>query len=183
MDIAEPNKIKGIIPQTPGIIYRQFDRLNEINDRIQGRQFPDTALQPNYDPRPVPTKYSLFPIIERRKMENQVPLMKYLDYSTENSFAPIYNKGTVNGFFSNIHTESVLRNQYFALQKGADQSIYVPSSSSDLYNFTAVGRQENQTHTSLFQTPSFDNTPNANLNPAIGSDHFFNHTRTQLRGL
>jgi hypothetical protein len=77
----------------------------------------------------------------------------------------------------------MLRNQYFALQKGADQAIYVPSSSSDLYGFLAVGRKEQQTHPILFETPSFDNIPNANLHPSIGSDRFLNHTRTQLRGL
>jgi hypothetical protein len=182
MEITEPNQIKGIIPETPGVIYRQFDRLNELNDRIQNRQFPDEALQPNYDPRPVPTKYSHFPMIDRRKMNVETPLAKYLDYTPETNFAPV-SRGTVDGFLRNVNTESSLRNQYFALQKGADQSVYVPSSSSDLYGFKAVGRQETQTHPSLFQSHSFDNTPNANLNPAIGSDRFFNHTRTQLRGL
>jgi hypothetical protein len=72
--------------------------------------------------------------------------------------------------------------QYFALQK-ANQAVYVPCSSSDLYGFSAVGRQETQTHPSLFDQPTFDSTPNANINSAIGSDRFFNHTRTQLRGL
>jgi len=183
MNISEPNKIKGILPETPGVIYRQYDRLNDLNDRIQNRQFPDQALQPNYDPRPVPTKYSHFPVIDRRKMNIETPLAKYLDYATETNFAPVSKKGTVDGFLRNVNTESSLRNQYFALQKGADQAIYVPSSSSDLYGFQAVGRQENQTHPSLFQKFSFDHTPNANMNPAIGGDRFFNHTRTQLRGL
>ena len=183
MNISEPNQIKGIIPETPGIIYRQYDRLNDLNNRIQNRQFPDQALQPNYDPRPVPTKYSHFPVIDRRKMNIETPLAKYLDYATETNFAAVSKKGTVDGFLRNVNTESSLRNQYFALQKGADQAIYVPSSSSDLYGFQAVGRQENQTHTSLFQKFSFDHTLNANLNPAIGGDRFFNHTRTQLRGL
>ena len=183
MEISEPNQIKGILPETPGIIYRQYERLNELNDRIQSRQFPDSSLQPNYDPRPVSTKYSHFPIIDRRKINHGTPLMKYLDHSTENNFAPISKRGTVDGFLTNVNTESVLRNQYFALQKGADQAVYVPSSSSDLYGFLAVGRKEQQTHPTLFETPSFDNRPNANLNPSIGSEQFFNHTRTQLRGL
>jgi hypothetical protein len=182
MDISSSNKIQGIIPETPGILYGQYDRLNELNDRIKGRQFSDRPLQPNYDPRPVPTKYSLFPIIERRKSPPETPLANYLDYSSESNFAPISGKGTVDGFLRNVNTESSLRNQYFGLQK-SDQSVYVPASSSDLYGFSAVGRQETQTHPSLFQQHIFDNRQNANINPAIGSNKFFNHTRTQLRGL
>jgi len=184
MEVNEPNKIQGIVPENPGIIYGQYDRLNELNQRIGSRQFSDQPLQPNYDPRPVPTKYSHFPIIERRKSTNKdTPLMKYLDYSPETNFAPVSKKGTVDGFLRNINTESTLRNQYFGLQKGADQAVYVPSSTSDLYGFTAVGRNEPQTHPSLFQKPSFDDRPNPNVHPKIGSDRFFNHTRIQLRGL
>ena len=182
MDISEPNKIQGIIPQEPGVIYRQYDRLNELNDRLSGRQFSDKPLQPNYDPRPVPTKYSHFPVIDRRKKVPDTPLVNYLDYSSETNFAPISGKGTVDGFLRNVNTESTLRNQFFALQT-ANQAVYVPSSSSDLFGFSAVGRQETQTHSALFDKPSFDSTPNANINPVIGSDRFFNHTRTQLRGL
>lgn len=178
----ENTKIQGIIPETPGVIYKQYDRLNELNNRISVRQFSDRPLQPNYDPRPVPTKYSHFPIIERRKKDPETPLVKYLDYSPETNFAPISGKGTVDGFLRNVNTESTLRNQYFALQK-ANQAVYIPASSSDLYGFSAVGRQETQTHSSLFQQPSFDSTPNANINPAIGSNLFLNNTRTQLRGL
>lgn len=178
----EAVKIQGIIPETPGIIYQQYERLNELNDRIASRQFSDRPLQPNYDPRPVSTKYSHFPIIDRRKSTPPTPLVKYLEYSPETNFASISGKGTVDGFLRNVNTESTLRNQYFALQN-ANQAVYVPSSSSDLYGFSAVGRQETQTHPSLFYQPSFDSTPNANINSAIGSDRFFNHTRTQLRGL
>jgi hypothetical protein len=178
----EEYKIQGIIPETPGVLYGQYNRLNELNERIASRQFSDKPLQPNYDPRPIPTKYSLFPIIERRKKEPETPLVNYLDYSSESNFAPVSGKATVDGFLRNINTESSLRNQYFALQK-SDQAVYVPCSSSDLYSYSAVGRQENQTHPSLFQQQSFDSRPNPNINPAIGSDIFNNNTRIQLRGL
>ena len=183
MQISESNKIQGLIPNFPGVIYGQYQRLDDLNARLSTRQFSDRPLQPNYDPRPVPTKYSHFPIIERRKAAPQTPLAKYLDYSTTTTFAPMTSKAPYDGYFQNINTESTLRNQYFGLQKGADQSIYVPSSSSDLYKVSAVGRQENQTHPSLFETPSFNRAPHSNENPAIGSDRFYNHTRTQLRGL
>lgn len=183
MQLSQSDKIEGIIPSIPGIIYGQYQRLDELNSRINSRQFSDKPLQPNYDPRPVPTKYSHFPIIERRKPTSSIPLAKYLDYSPKSNFAPITSRAPYDGYFQNINTESSLRNQYFGLQKGADQAVYVPSSSSDLYNVVAVGRQEIQTHPSLFERQEFDRKSHSNENPAIGGDRFFNHTRTQLRGL
>ena len=182
MQLSQSDKIQGIVPDVPGVIYGQYERLDELNSRIGSRQFSDRPLQPNYNPRPVPTKYSHFPIIERRKSAS-APLAKYLDYSPNSNFAPMTSRAPYDGYFQNINTESVLRNQYFGLQKGADQAIYVPSSSSDLYRVTAVGRQEVQTHPSLFEKYDFDRKSHSNENPAIGNDRFFNHTRTQLRGL
>jgi hypothetical protein len=183
MQVSESNKIQGIVPDVPGIIYGQYERLDELNTRINSRQFSDRPLQPNYNPRPVPTKYSHFPIIERRKTGPSIPLAKYLDYSLKTNFAPMNSKAPYDGYFQNINLESTLRNQYFGLQKGADQAIYVPSSSSDLYQVIASGRQEIQTHPSLFQKQIFDRSSHSNDNPSIGCDRFFNHTRTQLRGL
>jgi len=186
MNIAESNTNNLIqrIPQFAGVLYRQNERLDELNQRLGQRQFADKPLQPNYDPRPVPTKYSHFPIIDRRKAAPPTPLVNYLEYSSKNIFAPIVShNGPVDTYFQNIDFESGLRNQYFALQKGADQAVYVPESSSDLYGFSAVGRQESQTHTDLFLKQQFSQQANANVNPAIGSDRFFNHTRQQLRGL
>ena len=50
----------------------------------------------------------------------------------------------------NIDKESMLRNQFIALQK-SDLVEYVPSSNSDLYNVEVVGRKENNTHSLLFE--------------------------------
>ena len=171
------------VPQFAGVIYQQNERLDELNTRLGQRQFSDKPLQPNYDPRPVPTKYSLFPIIDRRKPAPPTPLNQYLEYSSQTNFAPIDPNGPVDTFFQNVNKESELRNLYFGLQHGADQAFYIPNSTSDLYQFSAVGRQEQQTHPDLFKQSVLDQTPNPNLNPAIGSDRFYNHTRQQLRGL
>jgi len=172
------------IPNISGVLYQQNERLDELNQRLGQRQFSDRPLQPNYDPRPVPTKYSHFPIVDRRKVAPSTPLNNYLEYSSNTTFAPIVSHNApVDTYFQNIDSESGLRNQFFALQKGADQAIYVPESGSDLYGFSAVGRQESQTHTDLFLKQQFSQVPNANANPAIGCDRFFNHTRQQLRGL
>ena len=184
MNITKTDSSIQRIPQFTGVIYRQNERLDELNERLGQRQIVDQPLQPNYDPRPVPTKYSLFPIVDRRKAAPPTPLVNYLEYSSKSVFAPIVSHNApVDTYFQNIDSESGLRNQYFALQKGADQAIYVPESTSDLYGFSAVGRQEHQTHIDLFYKGQFNQTPNANVNPAIGGDRFFNHTRQQLRNL
>jgi hypothetical protein len=186
MNISESNSNVPIqrIPNFPGVIYQQNARLDELNTRLGERQITDQPLQPNYNPRPVPTKYSHFPIIDRRKAPPQTQLNNYLEYSAKTNFAPITSRsGPVDTYFRNIDSESVLRNQYFGLQHGAEQAVYVPESNSNLYGFTAVGRQESQTHPDLFNARALDQRPNPNLDPAIGSDRFFNHTRQQLRGL
>lgn len=39
-------------------IVGQFDRVDELNNRIQSRQFPDIPLEPAFSERPVSTKYN-----------------------------------------------------------------------------------------------------------------------------
>ena len=182
MHSVQSSNIIGLVPDVPGILYGQNERTDELNSRLTERQFSDRPLQPNYDPRPVPTKYSLFPITNRRKLMDE-PLSPYLDHSVESNFAPITQNGPVDGYLQNVNTESSLRNQYFALQKGVDQSVYVPSSTSDLYNVSVVSRPSIQPHQDLFNKPTFESRVHPNvMNPSIGNNLFSNHTRTQLRG-
>jgi hypothetical protein len=164
-----------------GLLRGQHDRVDELNDRMKERQFPDSPLEPMFAPRSVPTKYSQFPIINRRKPMNE-PAIPYLDYNTVN-FNPGTQRAPPSGILKNIDTETVLRNQTMALQK-ADQSVYVPSSSSDLYNVTIVSKPGQQTHPLLFEKPTFVNQLHENVSSAnIGRDQLFNHTRTQLRNM
>ena len=166
---------------TNGCYIGQQDRVDELNTRIQSRQFTDIPLSPNYDPRPVPTKYAFFPVIDRRK---QIQEMKksYPEYSTQ--FSPITRNGPPSTYFRNIDTETVLRNQTVALQHGADQGVYVPSTNSDLYremDFLLANRATMPpAHRDLFlQSKMKMSTPN--ISPHIGKETFYNHTRTQLR--
>ena len=179
MNIQEEQKIYGI-PE--GISYGQFQRQDELNNKIYQRNLPDQKLKPNFDPRSVQTKYSRFPIINRRT-EPQIPIEKYLDHSVESNFTPSNTKGHVSGFINNVHTESVLRNQFFSIQKGADQSVYVPSSNSDLYKVTMPISTQNevQPFPSLFKQNTFDQNKRFSQDIQIGNDVFYNNTRTQLR--
>lgn len=161
-----------------GFYSGQQDRVDELNTRIQSRFAPDNALRPNYDPRPVSTKYSLFPIIDRK-----TPTKEYLKPSTEylgDSFSPLINNSP---FLRNVDTETILRNQTVALQNGIGQSVYVPSSKSDLYNTTIVSRPSEQPFPDLFIKPTFQSTQPAIsiANQNIGKSDFFNYTRFQLR--
>ena len=166
-----------------GVYYIQNERVDELNDRIYERFFPDMPLQPHYDPRPVPTKYSLFPIIDRRTTINE-PEKKYDEYAVEKIFAPVTGgPAPLSGYINNVKIENELRNQYFALQHDSIQSNYIPSTNSELYKVTIVSRPTEQPHKNLFRPNSFDNTLHPNIADMqnIGSDKFFNHTRTQLR--
>lgn len=175
MNLQESEKIMGI-PE--GIYYGQFDRVDELNNRIGSRHFPDIDLQPNFDPRPIPTKYTFTP----GHTKPTISIKKNLDYIVGLNFNPGTKRAPPQGFLNNIDNESILRNQVFALQHGADQAVYIPSSNSDLYKTTIISTPgQPQPHPSLFSKPSFAMTANPTEDTKIGKNMFFNHTRTQLR--
>jgi hypothetical protein len=166
-----------------GILYGQFDRTEELNNRIFDRNKPDTTLTPNFDSRPVPTKYMYFPALDARKPSTE-KLSPTIDFHTETNFNP-GNKAPVNGFLSNIDIETLLRNQTKALQHGAPQNVYIPSSKSDLYIVQPpkTTTYQEQPHPTLFERSHYNTfIPGSLEQNGIGTDNFFNHTRTQLRG-
>ena len=183
MNITEfDNKIQGLPSTATPLFVGQNARVDELNTRILERFTPDSPLQPNINVRPVPTKYSHFPMIEGVPFA-RIKLQPHIGYSVESNFAPITSNGPVDGYFSNINTESTLRNQYFALQRGADQGVYVPSSNSDLFNVALpmnISRTDAPPHAGLFSNERIINT--RTVDPKIGAERFFNNTRVQLRG-
>ena len=148
---------------------------DQTNTRIYDRNIPSQVLQPYIDARPVMTKYSHLPIVAPRK-QNTVPLMQAPNFNPNHTFNPGNTKSPWSGFKVNV--ESELRNQIYALQK-CSQAVYVPNSSSDLYQVNM--RQQPQTqHSLLFQEEHFGNF-NPNPDPKIvGSGIFMNSTRTQI---
>ena len=180
MDVNNNYLVPGVVQ---GVQYGQNERVDELNNRISSRYFSDIPLEPNYNMRPIPTKYSLFPIVNRRK-EVKEPRLNYVDYNPYLIFNPTSSTSNVKSFQKNIDTETILRNQTFALQHGANQSVYVPTSNSDLYNVTvAVSNPVKQTHPLLFSKMEKSNIQHPNLSSNIGNNTFFNHTRTQLRNM
>jgi hypothetical protein len=165
----------------------QQDRVDELNERIFSRYVPDNNLRPNYDPRPVSTKYAFFPIIDR-KTPSEIPNKMYLgkdEFKSENTpsldnvgFLPF---ATNSPIIRNVDTETILRNQTTALQHGIGQNVFVPSSKSDLYQTSIVSRPSEQPFPGLFTKSILSSDIPTISNQPIGKHDFFNFTRTQLR--
>lgn len=163
----------------PGISFGQNERVDELNDRIHSRHFSDIPLAPQFDPRPVPTKYSLFPIVNRRT-ESSVKIAPEITHQVELNFNPGTHNAPPSGYLQNIDVETGLRNQSVALQHGAYQGVYIPSTQSDLYKVTVPSVPGiPQPHPDLFSRDTFQSTPFHH--GKIGVDRFHNYTRTQLR--
>lgn len=169
----------------PEYLYRgQYARTDELNARILERNEPESPLPPNFAPRPVLSKYARFPMLDSRTKAT-VPITPNENYSLTSNFTPpVMKTGPVSGIINNINTESELRNMNYALQKGAGQDVYVPSSDSDLYKVTISSKPSVQPFPGLFTQQQFCQNIHANIAdaPHIGGDIFRNNTRTQLRG-
>jgi len=153
----------------------------ETNTRIYDRNIPSQMLQPYLDVRPVMTKYSYFPIVDPRKTIS-VPLVQMPTYNVDKVFNPGNATAPWSGFASNINTETELRNQIYSLQK-CSQSVYVPNSNSDLYNYKFQSIKQHNPHELLFQNDSFsgfDPNPDSKI---VGSGMFYNNTRCQVRDM
>lgn len=168
-----------------GLMVGGFQRVDELNDRISSRIASDHVLPVQFDFRPVATKYSIFPMIDRRAKPT-VPLPKSSCpngvYDVKTTFAPMQRRGPTQYGLDNVDTETVLQNRHVVYQRHADQGVYVPHSNSDLYRVEAVGRQEEQTHPALFLKDQYS-TSGSNIASLVGRELFHNNTRTQLRGL
>ena len=147
-----------------GLLSGQHDRVDELNDRILGRAFDNKPAKPVFDPRATSTKYSLFPILDRR------PKI-YLD-----------DKDPVG---QNVETETDLYGRRERVGVYDSGSKFRPSLESDMYK-VEVGKPTDQPpleRALLFARPTFDASVHPNLiSTQIGNNVFNNHTRTQLRG-
>ena len=79
---------------------------------------------------------------------------------------------------SHIDDETILRNQTFALQK-SDKSVYVPDSSSDLYQTTVNNINGHPGQHNLLWNVDVPSSSSHNVSSNIGFETFNNHTRVQ----
>lgn len=160
-----------------GVYYCNIARNEELNKRISDRNIPSSTLEPQFSIRPVSTKYALLPIVDRRQKPT-VEIERIPTFNIAKTFNPGDAHAPWSGFSSNINVESNLRNQFFALQK-CEQSNYVPSSISDMYQVTVeAGKPIQQPFPDLFQEQRFaDFDPN---DCGLGKNLWGNCTRQQL---
>jgi len=156
-------------------------RTEELNQRISSRNIPSNQLQAQFDIRPVSSKYAKMPIVDRH--ENHIEKIQVVPtYDIAETFNPGNAQGPWSGFATNINNESRLRNQFFALQKGAGQSTYIPSKQSDLYVQRRIPTTASQQQfPDLFTKPTFEEfNPSP---PELGVKFFQNFTRQQIKEL
>lgn len=196
MTNIDTNKMYGVVD---GVILCNMERTQELSDRMFSRNVPSQVLQSQFSMRPVSTKYATMPIMDQRPQCKE-PIQQLPVYNTKTQFNPGNAQSPWSGFATNVNVESELRNQVFALQR-SQQSVYVPSSHSDLYNETVQAKNDfdepsdptkqidsgdptqimSDDHKLLFKEPQFNlfNPNSCNL----GSDIFQNHTRQQRMDL
>jgi hypothetical protein len=155
-------------------------RTEELNKRVAQRNIPSAPLQAQFGIRPVSTKYATMPLIDQRAFP-KVPIQRQPIYNIEQTFNPGNAQGPWGGFAENINDESRLRNQFFALQRGAGQACYIPAKSSDMYVAThpRTAEQVIQPFPGLFEKPRFNK-----FNPSLantGGNLFENFTRQQMK--
>ena len=131
--------------------YESAKRTEDINSLIYDRYKPSIILPTKFDIRPVSTKYSYLPIFDRRI----IPTESLLPFDVQHTLVPgVSSHGPWDGFASNINTESQLRSQCSPLQRGYTTTCFIPSSNSELYNYTVqpdMSSNINQPHQLLFE--------------------------------
>ncbi len=123
-----------ILQNPDNVIFGQYERTEELNERYNQRLHTNAKVEYQFGARPVETRYVKFGTVDQR-YSALAPTKIYsgVMYDPKTHFLPSQAQGPWTTFASNVDVETVLRNQVYALQK-SEQSSYVPSSSSDLYN-------------------------------------------------
>lgn len=150
---------------------------NTLNKRLNSRIFPSANLQPNFDMRPVSTKYTKF-LVDSTTLQNQSNENK-MQYKYFNPHSMMYTgnaKAPVHYALDNVDVESKLQNRFFALQKN-DQATYIPNLNSQLYKHDSnVQNKPKNQYTDVVY--SFNPDP-CNLAP----NTFNNSTRYNLKNI
>jgi len=138
-----------------------------MNEEIYKRNIPDKSLKPNYDYRPISTKY-----VDINK-NNEIPINKEpkLRYNMSSAFNPGY-RGEVDRYFLLVDKESDIRNQNNKNKK-YDSNKYVPETNSDLYVNKMNYKKEYSTYIGDKIQPKYNLAPN----------NFNNSTRYNVKNI
>ncbi len=154
-----------------------IDYDNELNQRMNQRYFPSKELQPNFDPRPVSTKYTLYHTNDSPPNTNE-ELRRYPEFQPQYTFYPGNAKAPVQHALKTVDTESLLRNQYMALQKN-DHAYYIPPLESDLYNTRSNIKEKPKKEELLNPISGISNTMSG-CQEKLAPNTFQNSTRHNL---
>ena len=152
-------------------------RTMEINQRISRRIVPSANLQPYFSIRPIQTKYTHF-LSENPMPDSDTPILREPDYSPSKVFYPGDAQAPWSGFATSINTESMLRNQIYALQSSA-AAVFVPDSSSDLY-VSNYEQHKDAAHDATNAASFEKHDPNPSP-MRVGNLSFNNCTRQQVK--
>lgn len=163
-----------------------YERDNELNNRINTRYFPSITLEPNFETQPQSTKYTFNKKERTARSHNVVDTSKksdetiiYKEFTTPNVFFPGDSRAPVSYLINNIDTETILRNQNNVLTK-KDIKQYLPANRTQLYN-VYEGFMENDalTHRVLPYKTGGTNNNKCILAP----NAFHNTTRTNVKNI
>lgn len=178
MDINESNNL--IFGAVHGVQTKQHHDILH-NDLIYNRNIPDEILRPNLGFRSTTTRQAIFPTAPIKR-EATVPIYSIPGHCVQTNFSPATRMGPTATYLANIDVETKLQGRVYALQR-SDESVYVPSSTSDLYNVNVEkGAPVEQPCPLLFERQTY-NTKVSSIANKIGNDHLYNNTRVQLKSL
>ena len=164
-----------------GVYVATGDRVDELSNRMFARNMPSRDIQPAFDLRPVASKYTVMPIYDQYKpCVEPIRVQPVFQAQSPDMFYPGTRKAPYNGFASKVNVESTLRNQWFALQRSS-QSVYVPSSESDLYKTTVEYKPVLLPHPYIDSDNADQFAPHNPNTMNLARGMFDNSTRTQLR--
>jgi len=106
---------------------------NTQNRSILARNIPSNPLQPNLNLHPSDTRYTVLPIVLGSNVSSCVSAPIYQPYDITRMFSPGTDMSPWSGYARNVHVESELRGQTYALQR-CDQAVHVPASSDAMFS-------------------------------------------------
>ena len=164
------------------------ERVQALNRRLASRNIGGQPMNPAFDPRAQHTKYHRFPVFDKGEKDAKTPMVCNQMFNPNYHYLP-GDKAPYSGYAVNVNNESRLRNAFMPRQKYADQSYYVPSTKSDMYNEPQFENQQKamlydnmNPHPSLFFNPH--QFAQHDTNPYNIKQHGFNtHTRQEVKNI
>ncbi len=166
-----------------GVYVSTGERVDELSNKMFARNMPSHDIQPMFGIRPVSTKYTVMPVYDQYKPAVEpIHVKPIFQPQSPEIFYPGTRRAPFTGYASKVNVESTLRNQWFAMQRSS-QSVYVPSSESDLYKTTVEYKPVLIPHPYIDSAAREHFEPHNPNNINIAKGIFDNSTRVQLKNI